>query len=77
MVFTNIPPEETVDYFMISFSMNHRTVHIIDAPDALASMISKAIAGKALPSVPGEFKSPARLIDKTDDGLWEVTTDNG
>ncbi|KIJ45169.1 hypothetical protein M422DRAFT_30019 [Sphaerobolus stellatus SS14] len=80
LVFTTITREDNPTYFMISFSMNHRTVHIIDAPADLGKTLSKILAAKPLPPKPSEsdyYKGSQTAVTQEHKGVLEITTEIG
>lgn len=74
-------PDPEPDYFMISFSSTHRTMHIIDAPKKLAESIGKAvgISKKPLPPRPGEVRQELPRVTNSwiTHGVYEVPTNPG
>ena len=64
MVFASVPSDPEPYYFMVSFSLNRRTLTIIDAPRELAARLGAALCGT-------EAMADARWIEQ---GVYEVVT---
>jgi len=75
MVFTSVPPDPQPEYFMISFSLNHRTLTILDCPTDLAVLLGVALRGTAPPTPVGPpAHQPAANARWIGESAYEVVT---
>lgn len=77
LVFTSVPPEVQPRYFMIAFSLNHRTLTIIDAPEKLAILLGAALRATEPLARPNQAATTPRIRPSDTwvaPGVYEVVT---
>jgi hypothetical protein len=77
LVFASVPSEIEARYFMIAFSLNRRTLTIIDAPDKLAILLGTALrATETAPRLNEAATTPHMRPTETwiQPGVYEVVT---
>ena len=81
LVFASAPSEIQPRYFMIAFSLNRRTLTIIDAPEKLANLLGFALRAPEPALRPNEAATTPRSRPSETwiaPGVYEVvTSDNG
>lgn len=79
LVFASVPAEAKARYFMISFSLNRRTLTIIDAPERLAILLGSALRATERHPRPNEaLTTPLRRPNDRwiAPSVYEVVTDD-
>ncbi|KAF8516365.1 hypothetical protein JB92DRAFT_2910836 [Gautieria morchelliformis] len=77
LVFASVPPEIEPRYFMIAFSLNRRTLTIIDAPEKLTILLGAALRATEPVSRPNEGATTPRIRASEEwiaRGVYEVVT---
>lgn len=76
MIFTTIPRDARPEYFMISFSLNRRTVTIIDCPPDLAELLGDALRATPRPRASSYATTPQVPASAgwAGEGVYEVVT---
>ncbi|GJJ13796.1 hypothetical protein Clacol_008053 [Clathrus columnatus] len=74
LVFKSGPPEHQPRYFMICFSLNRRTAHIIGAPERLTLEIAKTLRVVTTFRPNEAATMPSRTDGWASQGVYEVTT---